>query len=181
MKPPKDGKHAYDKVNCAVCGKEFYARRDSIKKGMGKYCSHSCDMFRKHRDGIAKCARKREKHHGWIGSIITYHGYRHINTDIDHPRKYRGMYVPEHILIAERIMCRFLESNEVVHHIDGNRLNNSPTNLSVITRSYHTHIHKLNKTQECYSLADSYIRASFRMPVRTEIYPMPSSILELLK
>lgn len=36
---------------------------------------------------------------------------------------------------------RPLKENEVVHHIDENIKNNTPNNLLICTRSYHTRLH----------------------------------------
>lgn len=50
-------------------------------------------------------------------------------------------YVYEHIKIAQGFMGRPLRSNEEVHHLDGNRANNSKANLLVLERSQHTKLH----------------------------------------
>lgn len=46
-----------------------------------------------------------------------------------------------HRRVVEAILGRTLSCNEVVHHIDGNKLNNDPTNLKVMTRSEHVRLH----------------------------------------
>lgn len=43
--------------------------------------------------------------------------------------------------IAEKVLKRLLKSPEMVHHLDGNHLNNKNNNLLVCTKSYHCHIH----------------------------------------
>ena len=47
----------------------------------------------------------------------------------------------EHVAIAECKLGRELKQNEVVHHIDRNRLNNSPGNLEVLTKTQHARLH----------------------------------------
>lgn len=47
----------------------------------------------------------------------------------------------EHRKIMRLKLGRPLESDEVVHHVDGNPLNNKPSNLQVMTRSEHTRLH----------------------------------------
>ena len=37
---------------------------------------------------------------------------------------------------------RKLLSSEIVHHIDGNKLNNDPSNLTIVSRSKHIKIHR---------------------------------------
>jgi hypothetical protein len=56
-------------------------------------------------------------------------------------RKLEGKH--EHRKVMEEIVGRPLTFNEVVHHKDGNHLNNDPSNLEVMTRSEHTRHHAL--------------------------------------
>lgn len=56
----------------------------------------------------------------------------------NHPRADVTGLVPEHILIAEKVLGRSLTKDEIVHHKDFNKLNNSPLNLLFpITRLEH--------------------------------------------
>ena len=52
-----------------------------------------------------------------------------------------GKYRREHRVVAEQKLGRPLEKGEVVHHIDGDKLNNHPDNLEVLTNSQHTKHH----------------------------------------
>jgi hypothetical protein len=46
-----------------------------------------------------------------------------------------------HRVLVEQREGRRLQPNEVVHHIDGNPLNNAPANLMILTRSEHIGLH----------------------------------------
>lgn len=72
----------------------------------------------------------------YSGRIITNQGYVWIYFK-DHPNAYDGKYVPEHILNMEAHLKRYIDSSvESVHHIDGDRQNNSIENLQLRKR-YH--------------------------------------------
>jgi hypothetical protein len=49
----------------------------------------------------------------------------------DHPRARRSPYVFEHILVAVRVLGRFVEAGESVHHRNGVRDDNRPENLEL--------------------------------------------------
>lgn len=67
--------------------------------------------------------------------------YKEI-LDPGHPRANANGYVYEHVLSAEKKLGRTLRSWEVVHHVDGNSLNNDPENLAVArTKADHSAVH----------------------------------------
>lgn len=48
----------------------------------------------------------------------------------------------EHRIVAEEIIGRKLQPGEVVHHIDGNKKNNDPSNLMVLSsQKEHARLH----------------------------------------
>jgi len=49
--------------------------------------------------------------------------------------------VLEHRRIVERYLGRFLDPDEIIHHCDGNPLNNNIDNLELITEKEHNRIH----------------------------------------
>ena len=46
-----------------------------------------------------------------------------------------------HRAVMEEVLGRRLTSKEIVHHIDGDKWNNSPDNLQVMTQSEHIRLH----------------------------------------
>lgn len=78
------------------------------------------------------------------GGVRIQSGYTQLIVDTPHPRRRdrkNGKYVFEHILVIEEHIGRFLELHEIVHHIDGDKLNNSLNNLHVCSRSSHGKIY----------------------------------------
>lgn len=47
----------------------------------------------------------------------------------------------EHRVVAESMLGRPLLRGEIVHHIDGNKHNNAPENLQVMTQADHLRLH----------------------------------------
>lgn len=59
-------------------------------------------------------------------------------------KKVKGKRIDMQRYVMEQILGRKLTKNEIVHHIDGNKLNNDPSNLQVMTKAEHTRLH-MNK------------------------------------
>ena len=61
----------------------------------------------------------------------------------EHPRALSNGCVYEHVLVAEKILNRYLNKGECVHHIDGNKMNNNINNLMIFaTNGDHIAYHK---------------------------------------
>lgn len=73
-------------------------------------------------------------HPRYKGGSVTSGGYKRviINRQI--------MY--EHRAVIEKHIGRPLLKREVVHHVNGNKLDNSLENLQIITQAQHVSIHK---------------------------------------
>lgn len=62
--------------------------------------------------------------------VLSFYGYKLIKN------------IGEHVLAAEKILGKKLPSTAIVHHVNENKLDNSPTNLVICPdRNYHNLIH----------------------------------------
>lgn len=74
------------------------------------------------------------------GKAFSSHGYIQDHMP-SHPYCDDRGYVYEHRLVIEKHLGRYLSTNEVVHHIDGNKSNNSLENLRLMTNEDHSRFH----------------------------------------
>lgn len=101
---------------CPTCKKEFktFPSRKAI------YCNKKCYI---------KTGSKNPK---WHGGYLLLDGYKYTYSP-QHPFHTKMGYVAEHRLIIEKSLGRYLSKQEVIHHINGNRLDNQLKNLVVCT------------------------------------------------
>jgi len=68
-------------------------------------------------------------------------GYVYVYAP-EHPLADNKGYYPEHILVAEQKLGRYLYEGEEVHHLDLNRANNRRNNLIVLDAGQHATLHR---------------------------------------
>lgn len=85
------------------------------------------------------------------------HRYNHVGTGYilvkctGHPRADRCGNVYEHIIVIEKAIGRFIEASEAIHHLDGNKANNSIGNLILFKTHvmHHAYEHRLKIFAAC--------------------------------
>jgi hypothetical protein len=60
-----------------------------------------------------------------------------------HPMSNKAGYALEHRIIMSKNINRFLSKDEIVHHKDGNKMNNNINNLEITNRKNHLDIHRI--------------------------------------
>lgn len=119
-------------LSCAVCNREFYAQRNQIRdveRNSATYCSRACKY-----EGL----RRREPKVGH--ALVTTTGYVSVYLG-------KGKRQLEHRLVMERILGRPLQRREEVHHINGDRTDNRPDNLRILSPGEHQRFHDFGARQ----------------------------------
>ena len=118
-------KHSLSReVICENCGTKFARKEYDIKKSEHMFCSQKCS-----RDW-----HKQENSVRWQGERVLWSGRPRVAT-LEGTRKY------EHRVVAEQKIGRTLKENEVVHHINGDVLDNRRENLQVMLNLEHDLLH----------------------------------------
>lgn len=142
--------------HCPICAKKFYASgwqlRD-VERNQGTYCSRPCKY-----EGI----RRREPKIG--GKHITTAGYVSVYMG-------KGKRQLEHRLVMGKVLGRPLDRREEIHHINGNRRDNRPDNLRMVSPSEHQKMHDFGGRQKgkripltCKSCGATYTRKPSKVP-----------------
>lgn len=146
-------KHKYrNKVaphNCCECGGLIERRKGQSTSSytLRKTCSKKCFIIRSKRN--KNTFKPGDKHWNWNGGFyVDQRGYKRVLTGV-------GEYSLEHRIIAEESSGNGSTHNKVVHHKNGDTLDNRKDNLDIMTSSEHARLHwdKLDKGGDFYKKA----------------------------
>lgn len=133
----REGKHLRCKlpITCSECGRVHIADRRNVDRlvKQGQFTGR-CQLCHAHLRGPRHGCWRGGRHLGSTGRYVF------LTIAPDHP--YACMMtcrheIAEHRLVMAEEIGRPLITQEHVHHRDGNRLNNSKTNLEILSRSEH--------------------------------------------
>lgn len=112
---------------CARCGLEMVLKPSQSAR---LYCSRACDT-------AAKTKRPTGRFHNGRPVLRNFQGYLTV-YEPSHPSCNGRHRVLEHRLVMERIVGRILRRDEQVDHINGDKEDNRPENLQVLSPAEHT-------------------------------------------
>lgn len=132
---------------CETCGQSFRPKRSA-----SRFCSRPC-MW-------AQNGGQNRKEESWWVNANGYVEGRMWEGDVQRS-------VKAHRYVMELILGRRLAPSEDVHHIDGNKRNNHPTNLQVLEHGAHSSLSNMGRVyKRGYSLvlsADERLARAERM------------------
>ena len=88
-----------------------------------------------------------EHNHNWKGGKMIQNSYICVLCPTHPKAKSKKGYVYKHRLVMEKKLKRYLKPKEIVHHINGNKLDNSIKNLKLLNRGNHNKFHKKIKKE----------------------------------
>lgn len=113
-------------TTCGHCGKEIQRARWQIKRSVRVFCSTNCRLSHSRTlVGSLNCK--------WIGGISVKSGRAKIYNP-GHPHCVSANYVHRYRLVIEKHIGRYLLPSEVVHHINGNKLDDRIENLALMSK-----------------------------------------------
>lgn len=129
---------------CEICGKNFKTKPSHYDRR--RTCSKECSGLLKVREGkdygTWAANHPLENNHQWKGGRrVREDGYVYL-------RVHHSTEITEHRKVMEDVLGRKLLPDEVVHHKDGNKQNNDPNNLQVMSPSEHSSYHARKLVQE---------------------------------
>ena len=147
-------------VRCDWCGKTLIRYKSHVKKH--NFCSREClnsfcskaknplgySQLKDYRSMSSHMTALNESLNSTRMTPETRHKLRISRLNSGSGKSYEKTYGRHtHRIVAERMLGRSLLPDEIVHHIDGNKRNNNPKNLAVMTQSEHARLHAKQKAR----------------------------------
>lgn len=111
------------------------ATRLAAKRGrMGRKLGTTLKVSEAARKNIADAITRRFEQKPPVGKSVKPSGYVEFTTG-------KNKHKREHRVVAELMAGRSLRPNEVVHHKDGDKTNNHPSNLEIMDAIEHASLH----------------------------------------
>lgn len=127
----------YALSKCDFCRIEIKIRKSRLDIYKNFFCSRICATKWKQENSL-----RGDKSSAWRGGKIKHSRGYTLLFKPDHPKKDSGGYVPEHVVVMEEKIGRFLYEKEIVHHINHIKHDNNIDNLYLCEdRKEHNRIH----------------------------------------
>lgn len=131
-------------VKCHLCGRSFQKPQHEISEHNFCCFAHFQQWNRKRLAEYNRTENPANKPGGLLSSRKKHHAKLSGTGKGKSYRKFYGKH--EHRAVAEAMIGRPLRPGEIVHHKDGNILNNDPVNLEVLSsQSEHCRVHGFGK------------------------------------
>ena len=146
---------------CAWCNKPVIRYPSQFKNRINVFCSRKCQHCyetkalnpEQYQKNFTKSGEFLSEHNAEFNKVRMTDAVRakvrasHLAKNRNNGKTYAKFYGKhEHRIVAEEKIGRKLKPGEVVHHIDGNKRNNSPDNLMVFSsQAEHAAYHRNNR------------------------------------
>jgi hypothetical protein len=120
------GTDIYLKVICFICKPPMFQTKDNRARSLRPVCGKVC------KGKLMRITHGKDRRLKDSGHVLVYRP--------EHPYARKG-FVPEHRVILEEVLGRFLTADERVHHINCDPADNRKENLFLSDKNKHSKIH----------------------------------------
>jgi hypothetical protein len=130
----------------------------SFKKGQKAWNKNTKGICKPNKTSFKVGQNTGEKSYAWRGGITFRGGYCYVLKP-SHPFAKKNRYIKRCILNAEKALGRFLTKEEVIHHINEVRSDDSLSNLYLFPNSSeHKRYHMLLRYKRCKPIIQSNLQ-----------------------
>lgn len=153
-------------ILCKTCLKDFHAKPSWILKGVGKYCSRTCQIEGRKTGTVIVCSlcnkevykQRKAIENSKSGKLFCslycsnkWHNAEYVGPD--HKNWNGGEFSYKRVLerSGKKLRCRLCDKDDrrflVAHHIDWNRKNNMLSNLTWLCLNCHHLVHNYSEAK----------------------------------